>query len=92
MTPDELQSVKTRVKASLLRQLESNQTLAFQLATVQTLFGDWRELFRSVDKIDKVTAADVRRVANATFTSQNRTVGYIDNSKPAAPTATGASK
>jgi predicted Zn-dependent peptidase len=92
VTADELQSVKTRVKAGLLRQLESNQTLALQLATAQTLFGDWRELFRSVDKIDRVTAADIRRVANATFTAQNRTIGYIDNSKPAAPTATGASK
>ncbi len=92
VTPEELQSVKTRVKAGLLRQLESNQTLALQLATTATLFGDWRELFRSVDRIDKVTAADIRRVANATFTPQNRTIAYIDNSKPAAPTATGASK
>ena len=92
VTPDELQSVKTRVKAGLLRQLESNQTLALQLAATQTLFGDWRELFRTVDRIDKVSAADIRRVANATFTPQNRTVVYIDNSKPAATTATGASK
>jgi predicted Zn-dependent peptidase len=92
VSPEDLQSVKTRVKAGLLRQLESNQTLALQLATAQTLFGDWRELFRSVDRIDKVTAADIRRVASATFTAQNRTVAYIDNSKPAAPTATGASK
>jgi len=92
VSAEDLQSVKTRVKAGLLRQLESNQQLALQLAVTQTLFGDWRELFRSVDRIDKVTAADIRRVANATFTPQNRTVAYIDNSKPAAPTATGATK
>ncbi len=81
--PEELQSVKTRVKAQLIRQLENNSGMALQLATYQTLFGDWRELFRSVDKIDKVTAADVRRVANATFVSSNRTIAYIDTSKPA---------
>jgi predicted Zn-dependent peptidase len=92
VTADELQSVKTRVKAQILRQLDSNSGLALQLSTVQTLFGDWRELFRTTDKIDKVTAADVRRVANATFVASNRTVGYIDNSKPAATTTAGGVK
>jgi len=87
VTPEELASVKTRVKAGLIRQLDSNQGLAMQLATAQTLYGDWRELFRSVDKIDKVTAADIRRVANSTFTAENRTITYIDNSKPAAAAA-----
>ena len=31
-----------------------------QLATYQTLFGDWRELFHEVEQIDKVTPADIR--------------------------------
>jgi predicted Zn-dependent peptidase len=84
VAPDELASVKTRVKAGLLRQLDSNDGLALQLAMTQTVQGDWRELFRSVDRIDKVTAADVRRVANATFTVNNRTIGRIDSAKPAA--------
>jgi predicted Zn-dependent peptidase len=75
---DELASVKTRVKAGLVRQLASNSGLALQFAMYQTLFGDWRELFRDVDNIDKVTAADIRRVANATFTDNNRTVGRIE--------------
>ena len=75
---DELQSVKTRVKASLVRQLDSNSGLALQLAEYQTIYGDWRQLFHDVDEIDKVTAADVRRVAAATFTSNNRTVGMIE--------------
>jgi predicted Zn-dependent peptidase len=81
VSPEELQSVKTRVKAQLLRQLDSNSGLALQLATFQTLFGDWRELFRAVDRINAVTAADVRRVSNKTFTVDNRTVAYIESSK-----------
>lgn len=81
---DELASVKTRVKAGLLRQLDSNAGLALQLANVQTLYGDWRELFRQVNRIDKVSAADIRRVANATFVSNNRTIGMIESAKPAA--------
>jgi predicted Zn-dependent peptidase len=75
----ELQSVKTRVKAGLLRQLASNSGLALELASAQTLYGDWRELFRQVDRIDKVTAADVKRVANATFSPQNRTVAKLES-------------
>jgi predicted Zn-dependent peptidase len=58
--------------------------LATQLAIYQTRYGDWRELFRSVDRIDKVTKADIRRVANETFQDTNRTVGVIE-------TATGQS-
>jgi predicted Zn-dependent peptidase len=75
----ELQSVKTRVKAGVLRQLADNSGLALQLATYHTLYGDWRELFREIDGIDKVTAADVKRVANATFVPGNRTVAKLES-------------
>ena len=80
VTADELQSVKTRAKAQLLRQLDTNSGLALQLALAQTELGDWRDLFRQLDRLDKVTAADVRRVANKTFQINNRTIAYIDNS------------
>ena len=80
----ELKMVKTRAKAGLIRSLGSNEGLAENLATYQNLFGDWRELFRSVDKIDAITKADIRRVANQTFTDTNRTVAVIQTIKPAA--------
>ena len=83
----ELQSIKTRAKAQLLRQLDSNSGLAIQLATYQTIFGDWRELFHEVERIDKVTPADIKRVANATFVPSNRTVAMIESAKKAAPSA-----
>ena len=79
VTPEELQSVKTRAKAQVLRQLDSNSGLALELALIQTDLGDWRDVFRQLDRIDKVTAADIRRVANKTFTINNRTIAYIDN-------------
>jgi predicted Zn-dependent peptidase len=82
---DELQSVKTRVKANLLRQLDSNSGLALQLASYQTLYGDWRELFHEVDRIDRVSAADIKRVATTTFVPTNRTVAMIESNRPAAP-------
>ena len=83
VTDDELQMVKTRAKASLIRSLGNNPGLAAQLATFQARFGDWRELFHQVEKIEKVTKADIRRVANQTFTDTNRTVGVIESTRMA---------
>lgn len=79
----ELEMIKTRAKADLIRGLADNEGLALQLATYQTRYGDWRELFRSVDRIEKVTKADIRRIANAVFVEDNRTVAMIENVKPA---------
>jgi predicted Zn-dependent peptidase len=90
---DELRMVKTRAKANLIRGLASNSGLAGQLATAQARYGDWRELFRQVDRIDKVTAADIRRVSGETFKEGNRTVGMIESTRMAgAPAAKGDGK
>jgi predicted Zn-dependent peptidase len=78
ITDDELKMVKTRAKANLIRSLSNNQGLANNLAIYQTFYGDWRELFRSVDRIDAVSKADIRRVANQVFVPANRTVGVIE--------------
>jgi predicted Zn-dependent peptidase len=80
ISDDELKMIKTRSKANLIRGLADNEGLATQLATYQTRYGDWRELFRSVDRIDQVSKADIRRVANQIFVDTNRTIGVIENS------------
>jgi len=80
ISDEELKMIKTRSKANLIRGLADNGGLATQLATYQVRYGDWRELFRSVDRIDQVTKADIRRVANEVFLETNRTVAYIENS------------
>ncbi|MBI2683315.1 MAG: insulinase family protein [Acidobacteriales bacterium] len=81
ISDDELKMIKTRIRADLLRGLADNEGLATQLATAQARYGDWRELFRQVERVDKVTKEDIRRVANKTFVANNRTVGVIDNTK-----------
>jgi predicted Zn-dependent peptidase len=83
ITDEELKMIKTRAKAGLIRGLGSNEGLATQLATYQAMYGDWRELFKSVDRIDQVSKADIRRVANQTFVTNNRTVGIIETTAPA---------
>ncbi|MBZ5570507.1 MAG: insulinase family protein [Acidobacteriia bacterium] len=82
ISDDELKMIKTRAKAGLIRSLDSNSGLAFQLGINQARYDDWRELFRQVDRIDKITKADIRRVANQTFTANNRTVGIIETAGP----------
>ncbi len=84
VTDDELQMFKTRTRADLLRGLADNQGLANDLAEYQSRYGDWRELFLELDKVDKVTKADIRRVANAIFVPSNRTSAWIETEAPAA--------
>ncbi len=86
ISDEELKMIKTRAKANLIRGLDSNEGLANDLAIYQARYDDWRELFRSVDRIDKVSKADIRRVAKQTFVPTNRTVGIIET-KVAAPAA-----
>jgi predicted Zn-dependent peptidase len=92
ISDEELKMIRTRAKASVLRGLDSNEGLATQLATYQARFGDWRELFRWVDQIGKVSKADIRRVSNQIFVEGNRTVGMIETVPPsaAAPSKGGA--
>jgi len=87
ISDDELKMIKTRSKANLIRSLNSNSGLAFELGIYQARYDDWRELFHSVDRIEKISKADIRRVANQTFTDNNRTVGIIENAPPASSDA-----
>jgi len=83
ISDDELKMIKTRAKANLIRGLGNNSGLAFELGIEQARYDDWRELFHEVDRIEKITKADIRRVANQTFTDNNRTVGIIESTTPA---------
>jgi predicted Zn-dependent peptidase len=84
VTDAELAMYKTRARADLLRGLADNQGLANSLSQYQTRFGDWRELFRQLDRVDKVSKADIRRVANTIFVPSNRTSAWIETEAPAA--------
>jgi predicted Zn-dependent peptidase len=82
VTEEELNKVRNRIKADFVRQVRGDLGLAIQLAFAESMQGDWRELFRVLDKMAKVTAEDVQRIAKETLTRSNRTVGIIE--KPAA--------
>jgi len=89
ITDEELQMIKIRAKADLIRRLADNQGLAFQLGSAQSLYGDWRGLFIHVSDIEKVSKADIRRVANTSLVESNRTIAIMESTNlakaPAAP-------
>ena len=78
VSQEELDGVKRRYRADIIRQLDDNATLCRVLGTMQALKGDWREAFTSLGKMQAVTPADIQRVSRAAFTFDNRTIGTIE--------------
>ena len=71
-----LARVKTKLRAALIRKLDSNEGLASELCSYSVNFGDWRKLFTSLDEYNRVTAEDVLRVAQTYLVASTRTVAY----------------
>jgi predicted Zn-dependent peptidase len=69
----ELEKVKNNFAASEYRRLSANFPILHQIISYDGE-GDWREINEEGPKIQAVTAADVKRVANEYFTKENRTV------------------
>jgi predicted Zn-dependent peptidase len=78
ISDEELKAVKTRARADLIRGLSSNAGMAGQLTSYQAMTGDWHNLFKQLDQINAVTAADIQRVANSVFVNSNRTIGTLE--------------
>jgi predicted Zn-dependent peptidase len=76
-----LDRVKTKVRAGLVRQLDSNAGLAEQLPYYEVNYGDWREMFRGLEDIEKVTADDIQRIVKEYFVPERRTVAYTTQEK-----------
>ena len=74
---NELDRVRTQVRASLVRSLANNTGLTFNFAGTHAITGDWRNVFRDIDKLSEITLEDIQRVANTYFYKENRTVGMI---------------
>jgi predicted Zn-dependent peptidase len=73
---EELQKVKNQAKANAYRRLSSPFSIAIQLM-IYDGFGDWKYINTYAEEVDRVTAADLQRVAKNYFTKENRTVGVF---------------
>src|SRR5205823_3146675 len=74
ITEEEVDRVRERFRRGAERLAAASDQLALALGSWAGV-GDWRLLFLHRDRLEKVTAADVNRVAAAYLTRNNRTVG-----------------
>jgi predicted Zn-dependent peptidase len=85
VSAEELQKVKNNFAASEYRRLSANFPILHQIIYYDGE-GDWHEINAEGAKVQAVTAADVKRVANQYFTKENRTVAIYTRKPGTAPT------
>ena len=73
----ELRKAKNLWLAAHYRELKSNAGRANMLGTYEVFYGDYKKLYEEPAEVEKVTAADVQRVAKQILTAENRTVGIL---------------
>jgi predicted Zn-dependent peptidase len=81
---EELQSVKNRYLASAYRQLTSNFSVMIRYGVADGT-ANWRMADQVDDAVQKVTAADVQKVAQTYFTKENRAVAIWTRKGGSAP-------
>lgn len=77
ITEAELQKIKNQKLMEFYNQVETIDGKSNNIGTYEVFFGDYRKMFDAPDAYNKVTAADVQRVAKKYFTKSNRTVGVL---------------
>lgn len=77
VTEKELTKFKRTSKISILNQMKSNSSMAAMLTYNDVVMGDWRHAFDEIEKIEKITADDIKRVANKYLVKKHRTIGEI---------------
>ncbi|TDB60373.1 M16 family metallopeptidase [Arundinibacter roseus] len=73
----ELQKVKNQKLMEFYHTMETINGKANSIGTYDVFFGDYRRLYEAPKLYEKVTPADIKRVAAKYFTARNRTVGYL---------------
>ncbi len=73
-TPRELQKAKNLLEADFVKELKTNNGVGLTLGYYEHLFGDYREMFHAMDRIQAVTAEDCKRVARRIFDPLRLTV------------------
>lgn len=77
ITAAELQKARNQQIAGFYRSLKTISGKANLLGQFEIYHGDHRKLFTAVEELEKVTAADIQRVAAAYLKETNRTVATL---------------
>lgn len=77
ITDKELQKVKNQKLIEFYNQVETINGKSNNIGTYEVFFGDYKKMFEAPDRYNKVTADDIKRVANKYFNRTTRTVGIL---------------
>jgi predicted Zn-dependent peptidase len=77
VTEMELQKVKNKKLIEFYNQVETINGKSNNLGTYEVFFGDYRKMFEAPDRFNKVSVADIQRVAETYFKKDTRTVGIL---------------
>jgi zinc protease len=77
ITAEELQKVKNQKLMAFYKDIETINGKSNNIGTYELFFGDYKKLYDAPKEYEKVTADDVKRVANKYFTKANRTIGIM---------------
>lgn len=77
ITEKELQKVKNNALVEFYTRISTINGKSNNIGTYEVFFGDFRKMFDAPALYNKVTADDIKRVANKYFTKTNRTVGVL---------------
>ena len=73
----ELQKVKNQKLIEFYNQVETINGKSNNIGTYEVFFGDYKKMFDAPAQYNKVTADDIKRVANKYFNKSNRTAGIL---------------
>jgi len=77
ITAEELQKVKNQKLIAFYGQIETINGKSNNLGTYELFFGDYKKMFDAPQAYEKVTADDIKRVANRYLKKSNRTIGIM---------------
>jgi zinc protease len=77
ISENELQKIKNQKLMEFYNQVETINGKSNNIGTYEVFFGDYKKMFNAPANYNKVTIADVQRVAQKYFIKSNRTVGVL---------------
>ncbi len=90
VTTEELKRAKTQLTANVILDNRDITSQAMQLGYNELTVGDYRFTDRYLEAVQKVSAADVQRVAQTYLTPAKRTVGFFEPTKLDGKASTGS--
>ncbi len=81
ITEDELTKVKNRKLVDFHRTMATINGKANTIGTYELFYGDFGRLFSAPEEYEKITTADIQRVAQTYLVKTNRTVGILDSTE-----------